>query len=225
MDHFSQIANEKTPRKPKIRTPGCPTTNSDSGDTSASEAGQEVASFLTNFPGQLEPPSKEEEDTFFSVHVLTEEPDDDQNSEAEEEEVEEATDGAANEEEVEIAEGQRRSSRVASSSEVKNFLRLQKEEFERTVLKAREKDPFGEKGNNGLKSTLLFDNNLSLPVPVFYVDDAIIEEVGDNLIVVKPKDERLAALKNVYMKVQEKRKAAPTQGSGPLSKRARLAPR
>merc|ERR1719222_1130160 len=205
MDHFSQIANEKTPRKPKIRTPGCPTTNSDSGDTSASEAGQEVASFLTNFPGQLEPPSKEEEDTFFSVHVLTEEPDDDQNSEAEA--VEEATDGAANEEEVEVAEGQRRSSRVASGSEVKNFLRLQKEEFERTVLKAREKDPFGEK------------------VPVFYVDDAIIEEVGDNLIVVKPKDERLAALKNVYMKVQEKRKAAPTQGSGPLAKRARLAPR
>ena len=53
MDHFSQIANEKTPGKTKIRTPGCPTTNSDSGDTSASEAGQEVASFLTNFPGHL----------------------------------------------------------------------------------------------------------------------------------------------------------------------------
>ena len=53
------------------------------------------------------------------------------------------------------------------------------------------------------------------------MDDAIIEEVGDNLIVVKPKDERLAALKNVYMKVQEKRKASPNQGSGPLAKRAR----
>ena len=57
------------------------------------------------------------------------------------------------------------------------------------------------------------------------MDDAIIEEVGDNLIVVKPKDERLTALKNVYMKVQEKRKVAPTQGSGPLAKRARLMPR
>ena len=143
MDHFSQIANEKTPGKTKIRTPGCPTTNSDSGDTSASEAGQEVASFLTNFPGHLEPLTKgEEEDTPFSVHVLTEEPDDDQNSEAEEEEEEEAVD----EEEVEIAEGQRRSSRVASGSELKDFFRLQTEEFERTVLKAREKDPTGDRG-------------------------------------------------------------------------------
>jgi len=202
MDHFSQIANERTPGKAKIRTPGCPTTNSDSGDTSASEAGQEVASFLTNFPGNLEPPSKEEEDTSFSIHVLTEEPDDDQNSEAELEE-EEVIDGATNDEELEIADGQRRSSRVASGTEVKDFLRLQREEFERTVLKAREKDTSGEK------------------VPVFFVDDAIIEEVGDNLIVVKPKDERLTALKNIYMKVQEKRKASPNQGSGPLSKRAR----
>ena len=53
------------------------------------------------------------------------------------------------------------------------------------------------------------------------MDDAIIEEVGDNLIAVKPKDERLTALKNVYMKVQEKRKAK-SQVSGPLAKRARL---
>ena len=154
MDHFSQIANEKTPGKTKIRTPGCPISNSDSGDTSASEAGQEVASFLTNFPGHLEPLSKEEEEgASFSVHVLTEEPDDDQNSEAEEEE-EETIGGTANEEEVEVAEGQRRSSRVASGSEVKNFLRLQTEEFERTVLKAREKDTSGERGNIGLQSTL-----------------------------------------------------------------------
>ena len=56
------------------------------------------------------------------------------------------------------------------------------------------------------------------------MDDAIIEEVGDNLIVVKPKDDRLTALKKVYLKVQEKRKAA-NQGSGPLAKRARLEPR
>ena len=149
MDHFSQIANEETPRKPKIRTLGCPTTNSDSGDTSASEAGQEVASFLTNFPGHLEPPFKEEEDSAFSVHVLTEEPDDDQNSEEEEEDddEEETIGGAPNEEEVEVAEGQRRSSRVGSGSEIKDFLRLQTEEFERTVLKAREKDPAGERGN------------------------------------------------------------------------------
>ena len=145
MDHFSQIANEKTPGKTKIRTPGCPTTNSDSGDTSASEAGQEVASFLTNFPGHLEPLTKgEEEDTPFSVHVLTEEPDDDQNLEAEEEEEEQEE--AVDEEEVEIAEGQRRSSRVASGSELKDFFRLQTEEFERTVLKAREKDPTGDRG-------------------------------------------------------------------------------
>ena len=147
MDHFSQIANEKTPGKSKIWTPGCVTTNSDSGDTSASEAGQEVASFLTKFPGDLQP-SKDEEDTSFSVHVLTEEPDDGQNSEAEEEDdKEEAIGGAPNEEEVEVAEGQRRSSRVASGSEIKDFLRLQTEEFERTVLKAREKDPAGERGN------------------------------------------------------------------------------
>ena len=89
----------------------------------------------------------------FSVHVLTEEPDDDQNSEEEEEE-EETIGGTANEEEVEVAEGQRRSSRVASGSEVKNFLRLQTEEFDRTVLKAREKDTSGERGNIGLQSTL-----------------------------------------------------------------------
>merc|ERR1712181_107842 len=111
VDHFSQIANEKTPGKTKILTPGCPTTtNSDSGDTSASEAGQEVASFLTKFPGDLQP-SKDEEDTSFSVHVLTEEPDDGQNSEAgEEDDEEEGTiGGAPNEEEVEVAEGQRRS--------------------------------------------------------------------------------------------------------------------
>lgn len=147
MDHFSQIANEKTPGKAKIWTPGRPATNSDSGDTSASEAGQEVASFLTNFPGDLQP-SKEEEDTSFSVHVLTEEPDDDQNSEGEEEDdgEEETIGGAPNEEEVEVAEGQRRSSRVGSGSEIKDFLRLQTEEFERTVLKAREKDPAGERG-------------------------------------------------------------------------------
>ena len=63
-----------------------------------------------------------------------------------------------------------------------------------------------------------------LPVPVFYVDDAIIEEVGDTLVVVKPKDDRLTALKKVYLKVQEKRKAA-SQGSGSLAKRARLEPR
>merc|ERR1712083_984878 len=175
-DHFSQIANEKTPGKPKIRTPGCPTTNSDSGDTSASEAGQEVASFLSNFPGYLEPSKEEEEKSIYEEQ---------------------------NVEEVEVAEGQRRSSRVASGLEIKDFLRLQAEEFERTVRKAMEKDPTGDK------------------VPVFYVDDAIIEEVGDNLIAVKPKDERLTALKNVYMKVQEKRKAK-SQGSGPLAKRARL---
>ena len=59
------------------------------------------------------------------------------------------------------------------------------------------------------------------------MDDAIIEEVGDSLIVVKPKDDRLTALKNVYLKVQEKRKAGP-QGSGPGGppvKRARQDPR
>ena len=56
------------------------------------------------------------------------------------------------------------------------------------------------------------------------MDDAIIEEVGDNLIVVKPKDDRLTALKKVYLKVQEKRKAA-SQGSGSLAKKARLEPR
>ena len=56
------------------------------------------------------------------------------------------------------------------------------------------------------------------------MDDAIIEEVGDNLIVVKPKDDRLTALKKVYLKVQEKRKAA-SQGLGSLAKRARLEPR
>ena len=221
MDHFSQMSNEKTPGKSRIRTPSLQNANSDSGDTSASEAGQEVASFLSNFPGYLEP-SKEEEDAPFSVHVLTEQPDDHQDSAAEKEEEEKSIYEEQNVEEVEVAEGQRRSSRVASGLEIKDFLRLQAEEFERTVRKAMEKDPTGDKGidlNSSLKS------QYSVSVPVFYVDDAIIEEVGDNLIVVKPKDERLAALKNVYMKVQEKRKAAPTQGSGPLSKRARLAPR
>ena len=165
MDHFSQIANEKTPGKPKIRTPGCPATNSDSGDTSASEAGQEVASFLTNFPGNLEPPSKEEEeDTSFSIHVLTEEPDNDQHSETELEE-EEVKDGATNDEELEIAEGQRRSSRVASGTEVKDFVRLQTEEFERTVLKAREKDPSGGRGIFlVLQLKLLF---IDIPITLF----------------------------------------------------------
>ena len=126
-----------------------------------------------------------------------------------------------NVEEIEVAEGQRRSSRVASGLEIKDFLRLQVEEFERTVRKAMEKDPTGDRGI-GLNSSL--KSQYSVSVPVFYVDDAIIEEVGDNLIAVKPKDERLTALKNVYMKVQEKRKAK-SQGSGPLAKRARLMPR
>lgn len=196
------MSNEKTPGKSRIRTPSLQNANSDSGDTSASEAGQEVASFLSNFPGYLEP-SKEEEDAPFSVHVLTEQPDDHQDSAAEKEEEEKSIYEEQNVEEVEVAEGQRRSSRVASGLEIKDFLRLQAEEFERTVRKAMEKDPTGDR------------------VPVFYVDDAIIEEVGDNLIAVKPKDERLTALKNVYMKVQEKRKAK-SQGSGPLAKRARL---
>ena len=66
---------------------------------------------------------------------------------------------------------------------------------------------------------------MRLLVPVFYVDDAIIEEVGDSLIVVKPKDDRLTALKNVYLKVQEKRKAVPQGSGGPPVKRARLDPR
>ena len=57
------------------------------------------------------------------------------------------------------------------------------------------------------------------------MDDAIIEEVGDSLIVVKPKDDRLTALKNVYLKVQEKRKAAPLESGGPPLKRARQDPR
>ena len=217
MDHFSQMSNEKTPGKSRIRTPSLQNANSDSGDTSASEAGQEVASFLSNFPGYLEP-SKEEEDAPFSVHVLTEQPDDHQDSAAEKEEEEKSIYEEQNVEEVEVAEGQRRSSRVASGLEIKDFLRLQAEEFERTVRKAMEKDPTGDKGidlNSSLKS------QYSVSVPVFYVDDAIIEEVGDNLIAVKPKDERLTALKNVYMKVQEKRKAK-SQGSGPLAKRARL---
>ena len=217
MDHFSQISNEKTPGKSRIRTPSLQNANSDSGDTSASEAGQEVASFLSNFPGYLEP-SKEEEDAPFSVHVLTEQPDDHQDSAAEKEEEEKSIYEEQNVEEVEVAEGQRRSSRVASGLEIKDFLRLQAEEFERTVRKAMEKDPTGDRGidlNSSLKP------QYSVSVPVFYVDDAIIEEVGDNLISVKPKDERLTALKNVYMKVQEKRKAK-SQGSGPLAKRARL---
>ena len=66
---------------------------------------------------------------------------------------------------------------------------------------------------------------MRLLVPVFYVDDAIIEEVGDSLIVVKPKDDRLTALKNVYLKVQEKRKAGPQGSGGPPVKRARQDPR
>ena len=57
------------------------------------------------------------------------------------------------------------------------------------------------------------------------MDDAIIEEVGDSLIVVKPKDDRLTALKNVYLKVQEKRKAVPQGSGGPPVKRARQDPR
>ena len=217
MDLFSQMSNEKTPGKSRIRTPSLQNANSDSGDTSASEAGQEVASFLSNFPGYLEP-SKEEEDAPFSVHVLTEQPDDHQDSAAEKEEEEKSICEEQSVEEVEVAEGQRRSSRVASGLEIKDFLRLQAEEFERTVRKAREKDPTGDRGI-GLNSSL--KSQYSVSVPVFYVDDAIIEEVEDNLIAVKPKDERLTALKNVYMKVQEKRKAK-SQGSGPLAKRARL---
>ena len=217
MDLFSQMSNEKTPGKSRIRTPSLQNANSDSGDTSASEAGQEVASFLSNFPGYLEP-SKEEEDAPFSVHVLTEQPDDHQDSAAEKEEEEKSICEEQSVEEVEVAEGQRRSSRVASGLEIKDFLRLQAEEFERTVRKAREKDPTGDRGI-GLNSSL--KSQYSVSVPVFYVDDAIIEEVWDNLIAVKPKDERLTALKNVYMKVQEKRKAK-SQGSGPLAKRARL---
>ena len=138
-DNFSKMANDRTPGKAKTRAPGCSTAQSDSGDTSASETGQEVASFLNNFPGNLDP-GKPDQDDSFAVHVLTEDPDDNLNTEFEEEVVEEI----ANEEEIEVVE--RKSSRVASVSDVKDFSRLQAEEFEKTIIRAREKDPLGERG-------------------------------------------------------------------------------
>ena len=138
-DSFSKMANDRTPGKAKTRAPGCSTAQSDSGDTSASETGQEVASFLNNFPGNLDP-GKPDQDDSFAVHVLTEDPDDNLNTEFEEEVLE----GIANEEEIEVVE--RRSSRVASVSDVKDFSRLQAEEFEKTIIRAREKDPLGERG-------------------------------------------------------------------------------
>ena len=138
-DNFSKMANDRTPGKAKTRAPGCSTAQSDSGDTSASETGQEVASFLNNFPGNLDP-GKPDQDDSLAVHVLTEDPDDNLNTEFEEEVLEEI----AKEEEIEVVE--RRSSRVASVSDVKDFSRLQAEEFEKTIIRAREKDPLGERG-------------------------------------------------------------------------------
>ena len=115
------------------------------GDTSASEAGREVASFLTTFPAINAEDKEEEED--FEVHVLTEEPDSEDLEEVEEVEMEGV------EEEVEVAAEtvHRRSSRVMGLGEQeKDFRRLQEEERRSTLERAREKDPGGTKGEQNL---------------------------------------------------------------------------
>merc|ERR1719319_825876 len=181
--------------RPSTASPG-----TDSGaDTSASEAGREVASFLTTFPTINAEDKEEEED--FEVHVLTEEPD----SEELEEEVEEAEMEDVEEEAEAAAETvHRRSSRVVGLGEQeKDFGRLQEEERRSTLEKAREKDPGG------------------IRVAVIYIGDELIQFAEDRLVTVVEECPRVTALRNLYMKQQLKRKGG-REGSGQAAKRARL---
>merc|ERR1719319_642703 len=194
------LANQTTPKRKgrEGREGAAPGTDS-GADTSASEAGREVASFLTTFPTINAEDKEEEED--FEVHVLTEEPD----SEDLEEEVEEAEMEDVEEEAEAAAETvHRRSSRVVGLGEQeKDFGRLQEEERRSTLEKAREKDPGG------------------IRVAVIYIGDELIQFAEDRLVTVVEECPRVTALRNLYMKQQLKRKGG-REGSGQAAKRARL---
>jgi len=193
------LANQTTPtRKGREGREGAVLGTDSGGDTSASEAGREVASFLTTFPAINAEDKEEEED--FEVHVLTEEPDSEDLEEVEEVEMEGV------EEEVEVAAEtvHRRSSRVMGLGEQeKDFRRLQEEERRSTLERAREKDPGGTK------------------VAVFYIGDEIIKFAEDRLVKVVEECPRVTALRNLYMKQQQKRKRGQ-EGPDQTAKRARL---
>ena len=131
------------------------------GDTSSSETGQEVASFLSTFPGPLPNPhlkaifpgvgEKVVEEG--EVHVLTEDPDSD--AEEEEEEEDDCDEGGEGEAEPAAGEAPRRLPRGGGGGG-KDFLGLQEEERQARLARWREKDPMGVKGRQ-LSSALVDD--------------------------------------------------------------------
>lgn len=219
------LANQTTPKRKgrEGREGAAPGTDS-GADTSASEAGREVASFLTTFPTINAEDKEEEED--FEVHVLTEEPD----SEDLEEEVEEAemedVEEEAEETEAAAETVHRRSSRVVGLGEQeKDFGRLQEEERRSTLEKAREKDPGGIRGEQDLcKIQNRFVSEFQpfvFAVAVIYIGDELIQFAEDRLVEVVEECPRVTALRNLFMKQQLKRKGGQ-EGSGQAAKRARL---
>ena len=208
---FPKLANETTPGKTRVtpRSPSKVSTETSGADSSCSEAGQEVASFLTSFPGTLPPkshlaaifPAKEQEEEY-EVQVLTEEPDSDLEEEEEDEE------------EVEIAE-----ERGEKEKEVQEeWLRLQLEELERVQRVAKEKDKTGRKGDFMSKLLLILFSAI-----IFYVSDVMIPFAEDRLINLDP---QVRALKNLFKKQKQLKKEAKrkqsSEGSEGPSKKFRL---
>merc|ERR1719481_1076043 len=200
-----QATNESTPGKPRPR-PGpshearshwSNSAGEESGDTEASEGGQEVASFLTSLEGVIrtepdstearEPgaagPQADKAEQEYIVHVLTEEPDTDQEGEEEamEDEQEET-------EEVEVAEGAKKHTKKEAA--VKDFIKLQAEEYERIKELAKDKK---------------VDSNRVL---VLSISDSMVEHIQDRLA---KQSTKLQALKNLYKKTKKQKRKKSIQ--------------
>ena len=132
------------------------------GDTSSSETGQEVASFLSTFPGPLPNPhltaifpgvGEKVEEEEGEVHVLTEDPDSDE--EEEEEDGVDCDEGVGGEGEAAAGEAPKRPARGGAAGG-KDFLGLQEEERRCRLARWREKDPQGVKGRQLVLHLQLF---------------------------------------------------------------------
>ena len=165
MPAVERLAAETTPGKSSrsslaARSPA--RSQESGGDTSSSETGQEVASFLSTFPGPLPNPhltaifpgvGEKVEEEEGEVHVLTEDPDSD--DEEEEEDGVDCDEGVEGEAEAAAGEAPKRPARGVAAGG-KDFLGLQEEERRCRLARWREKDPQGVKGRQLVLHLQLF---------------------------------------------------------------------
>jgi hypothetical protein len=143
---FPQLATETTPGKGSrsravARSPARNTATDSGGDTSCSEGGQEVASFLNSLSDGIPNTivSKIAKDKVQNppviVHVLTEEPESDVEDE---DELTNAEVPKEDEEEIEIVDNNRKTTRATTAAE-KDYFKLQREEYDRIRTVAKKK--------------------------------------------------------------------------------------